>query len=65
MINQGFMRKIFAVVFTAFLVLNSYLALAQDSAQTVSRPKVGLVLSGGGAKGAARLYGNTCALQPN
>ena len=59
------MRKIFAVVFTAFLVLNSYLALAQDSAQTVSRPKVGLVLSGGGAKGSARFYGNTCALRPN
>ena len=55
MINLGFMRKIVEVIFIAFLVLNSYLALAQDATNVVTRPKVGLVLSGGGAKGAAHI----------
>ena len=38
----------------AFLLLASLTAYSQDSTQTV-RPKVGVVLSGGGAKGAAHI----------
>jgi NTE family protein len=45
------MRNILAIV----MLLISYTAFAQDSTVVVTRPKVGLVLSGGGAKGAAHI----------
>ena len=49
------MIKLTKVIFAIVLLLISYSALAQDSVAVKSRPKVGLVLSGGGAKGAAHI----------
>lgn len=40
---------------TCLLFLVSIIAYSQDSTSVVTRPKVGLVLSGGGAKGAAHI----------
>ena len=48
---KSFLRGILATLF----LLISYTALAQDTVAIKSRPKVGLVLSGGGAKGAAHI----------
>ena len=48
------MRKI-GFICSIFLLLTSYIACAQDTTQVSTRPKVGLVLSGGGAKGAAHI----------
>ena len=48
---QNVARVICVVVFSLF----SYLAFAQDTTAVCSGPKVGLVLSGGGAKGAAHI----------
>ena len=48
---KSFLRSIFVVV----LVLASYAVQAQDTTAMKRRPKVGLVLSGGGAKGAAHI----------
>lgn len=47
--------KNFARVILTVLLLVSYTAVAQDTVAVKSRPKVGLVLSGGGAKGAAHI----------
>lgn len=46
------MNKLVSVVFLLFFSLAIH---AQESATTMERPKVGLVLSGGGAKGAAHI----------
>ena len=48
---KGLLRGIFVVV----LVLISCTAFANDTTAVRTRPKVGLVLSGGGAKGAAHI----------
>ena len=45
------MKKLFII----FLLLISFAAYSQDTLAVKSRPKVGLVLSGGGAKGAAHI----------
>lgn len=48
--------KIFTkTILTVLLSLISLNAFSQEDADTASRPKVGLVLSGGGAKGAAHI----------
>lgn len=47
-----FFSRIFYVV---FLFILPFAGFSQDSAKVVSRPKIGLVLSGGGAKGAAHI----------
>ena len=49
------MNKFFKIICVALLSLISSGAFAQDSAAIKERPKVGLVLSGGGAKGAAHI----------
>ena len=49
------MNKFFKIICIALLSLISSGAFAQDSAAIKERPKVGLVLSGGGAKGAAHI----------
>lgn len=49
------MNKFFKIICVALLSLISSGAFAQDSAAVKERPKVGLVLSGGGAKGAAHI----------
>ena len=46
-----FVKNLFVMV----LLLISYTALANDTVAVRTRPKVGLVLSGGGAKGAAHI----------
>ena len=48
------MRKI-AGILISLLLLSQYVTYAQDAPQEKERPKVGLVLSGGGAKGAAHI----------
>ena len=48
---KGFVKNILIVA----LVLVSYTTYAQDTTAVRTRPKVGLVLSGGGAKGAAHI----------
>ena len=48
------MRKI-VVIIISLLLLSHSVATAQDAPQEKERPKVGLVLSGGGAKGAAHI----------
>ena len=49
------MNKFFKIICVALLSLISSGAFAQDCAAIKERPKVGLVLSGGGAKGAAHI----------
>lgn len=49
------MRKLIKVIFVLLLLLNSYRAFSRDTTRLATRPKVGLVLSGGGAKGAAHI----------
>ena len=51
------MRRLIYIISVLFLLLNSYttMALSQDTTAVKTRPKVGLVLSGGGAKGAAHI----------
>ena len=48
------MQKAIKIICIVLLLLNSYVAFSQDTT-SVARPKVGLVLSGGGAKGAAHI----------
>lgn len=48
------MQKAIKIICIVFLLLNSLAAFSQDTT-SVARPKVGLVLSGGGAKGAAHI----------
>lgn len=49
------MRKLIKIICTVSLLLNSYVAFSLDAPKDETRPKVGLVLSGGGAKGAAHI----------
>ena len=49
------MKKIAKLISVVFLSLVSLVAAAQDTTMVKARPKVGLVLSGGGAKGAAHI----------
>jgi NTE family protein len=53
------MQKVISFICSIFLLLTSYEAFSQDTTQDTTalrrRPKVGLVLSGGGAKGAAHI----------
>ena len=49
------MKSFLRIIFVVVLVLASYAAQAQDTTVVKRRPKVGLVLSGGGAKGAAHI----------
>ena len=48
------MQKAIKIICIVYLLLNSFAAFSQDTT-SVARPKVGLVLSGGGAKGAAHI----------
>ena len=47
--------KITKYILVAFLLLASLTTYSQDTTRVASRPKVGVVLSGGGAKGAAHI----------
>ena len=49
------MRKISTVICLVFMSLITHKAFSQDNTTINNRPKVGLVLSGGGAKGAAHI----------
>ena len=49
------MRRTFKYLAAIAFLLISFAANAQDSTSVKSRPKIGLVLSGGGAKGAAHI----------
>ena len=49
------MIRLTKIICAIALLLLSHSAYAQDSVAVKSRPKVGLVLSGGGAKGAAHI----------
>ena len=49
------MKTITRVICAIFLSFIAYNAFSQDDATVTNRPKVGLVLSGGGAKGAAHI----------
>ena len=49
------MRRTFKYLAAIAFLLISFAANAQDSTAVKSRPKIGLVLSGGGAKGAAHI----------
>ena len=49
------MNKFTRIICIALLSLISSGAFSQDNATVEERPKVGLVLSGGGAKGAAHI----------
>ena len=49
------MRNLFKYFAAVVLMLISFSAFSQDSTAVKSRPKIGLVLSGGGAKGAAHI----------
>ena len=48
-------RKLAGIVSAVILLLSSLSAYSQDTIQVKERPKVGLVFSGGGAKGAAHI----------
>ena len=50
-----FMKKSICILCIASLLGLSTFAYSQDSTQVTTRPKVGLILSGGGAKGAAHI----------
>lgn len=49
------MRKSFRILWTILFLSLTTAAYSQDSTHVTTRPKVGLVLSGGGAKGAAHI----------
>lgn len=49
------MEKFAKIILAGFLLLISNTAFSRDTTTVNSRPKVGLVLSGGGAKGAAHI----------
>lgn len=49
------MQKVISLICSVALILLSHSAFAQDTTTANTRPKVGLVLSGGGAKGAAHI----------
>lgn len=49
------MKKLTKIICVIFLALISHKAFSQNSTTIENRPKVGLVLSGGGAKGAAHI----------
>lgn len=49
------MAKVYRIMLVALLLLASNVAIARDTTAVKERPKVGLVLSGGGAKGAAHI----------
>ena len=49
------MKKLTSILCVAFLFLIPLTTYSQDSTKIAVRPKVGLVLSGGGAKGAAHI----------
>ena len=49
------MKNLFGSILVVLLLVVSYTAFAQDTTAVKRRPKVGLVLSGGGAKGAAHI----------
>ena len=49
------MKKLTGILCAAVLLLLPLTTYSQDSTKTSERPKVGLVLSGGGAKGAAHI----------
>ena len=49
------MRSAIKSILVLLLLLISHTAFSQETTATASRPKVGLVLSGGGAKGAAHI----------
>ena len=49
------MKKPFGILWVALLLLITITAYSQDTTAVKARPKVGLVLSGGGAKGAAHI----------
>ena len=49
------MRNIFKVLYAGLLLAVSITAHSQDTTSIKARPKIGLVLSGGGAKGAAHI----------
>lgn len=49
------MKNFTKFIFVVLLLLVSYTAYAQDSTAVNRRPKIGVVLSGGGAKGAAHI----------
>lgn len=49
------MNRLFRILSFVSLILISYSAFSQDTVNVKQRPKVGLVLSGGGAKGAAHI----------
>lgn len=49
------MRNAIKSILLLLLLLISHTAFCQERTATASRPKVGLVLSGGGAKGAAHI----------
>ena len=49
------MKNIMKLLCVVSLSLFSYAAYSQDATEVMERPKVGLVLSGGGAKGAAHI----------
>ena len=47
--------KFTKIISALFLLFIAFTAFSQNDAATTERPKVGLVLSGGGAKGAAHI----------
>lgn len=49
------MKKIILSIGAAFLLMISFTAYSQDTLSVRPRPKIGVVLSGGGAKGAAHI----------
>ena len=49
------MKKFARIISAMSLFLLAFTAYSQDSTETPARPKVGVVLSGGGAKGAAHI----------
>ena len=49
------MMKFARIISAVFLFFLAFTAYSQDSTETPARPKVGVVLSGGGAKGAAHI----------
>ena len=49
------MRKLFLPILASLLLSLTFTAHSQDTTSVKARPKIGLVLSGGGAKGAAHI----------
>ena len=49
------MEKLLRILWTLLILTFSFLSYSQDTTSVKARPKVGLVLSGGGAKGAAHI----------